>query len=56
MFLGHKVQLGLQPERWDGMAVFVMPSTSARAASYQKPAKLALFQELKRLVDKERRS
>jgi mismatch-specific thymine-DNA glycosylase len=53
-FLGGRVALGLQPERWDGMPVFVMPSTSARAATYQRPAKLAFFQELKRLVEKER--
>jgi hypothetical protein len=54
VFLGKRVTLGLQPERWKGMVVFVMPSTSARAASYQKPAKLAFFKELKRAVDKER--
>jgi TDG/mug DNA glycosylase family protein len=53
VFLGHKVTLGLQPERWHGMAVFVMPSTSARTASYQRPAKLAFFKQLKRAVDKE---
>lgn len=52
-FLGGRIALGLQPERWEGMPVFVMPSTSARAASYQRPAKLAFFQELKRLIDKE---
>lgn len=54
VFLLHKVAFGVQPARWEGMAVFVMPSTSARAATYQRPAKLAFFQELKRLVDKER--
>jgi TDG/mug DNA glycosylase family protein len=53
-FLGGRIALGLQPERWEGMPVFVMPSTSARAATYQRPAKLAFFQELKRLVEKER--
>jgi TDG/mug DNA glycosylase family protein len=53
-FLGGRVALGLQPERWEGMPVFVMPSTSARAATYQRPAKLAFFQELRRLVEAER--
>jgi TDG/mug DNA glycosylase family protein len=53
-FLGGRCAFGLQPERWEGMAVFVMPSTSARAASYQRPAKLAFFRELKRVVDEER--
>jgi TDG/mug DNA glycosylase family protein len=55
-FLGHRVTLGEQAERWEGMAVFVMPSTSARTASYQRPAKLAFFQQLKRLVERERAS
>jgi len=54
VFLGGRVALGLQPEPWESMPIFVMPSTSARAASYQRPAKLAFFQELKRLVDEER--
>ena len=53
-FLGGRIALGLQPERWERTPVFVMPSTSARAAAYQRPAKLAFFQELKRLVDAER--
>jgi TDG/mug DNA glycosylase family protein len=55
VFLGHRVSLGVQPDRWEGMTVFVMPSTSARTASYQRPAKLAFFRELKRLVAEERR-
>jgi len=55
-FFGGRCALCLQPERWAGMAVFVMPSTSARAASYQRPAKLAFFRDLKRIVDKERAS
>jgi mismatch-specific thymine-DNA glycosylase len=55
VFLGRKVAFGLQPEPWEGMLVFVMPSTSARAASYQKLAKLAFFKDLKRVLDRERR-
>jgi len=52
-FLKRRCALGLQPERWQGIPVFVMPSTSARAASYQRADKLRFFRELKRLVDNE---
>jgi mismatch-specific thymine-DNA glycosylase len=52
-FLGRRCALGLQPERWEGMPVYVMPSTSARTASYQRGDKLRFFRELKRLVDQE---
>jgi TDG/mug DNA glycosylase family protein len=52
-FLEHRCALGLQPERWEGVPVFVMPSTSARTASYQRADKLRFFRELKRLVDRE---
>ncbi len=51
-FAGRKnVTLGLQEETLDGMRLFVVPSSSARTAAYQRPAKLAYFRELKRLVD-----
>ncbi len=50
-FLDRRCALGLQPERWEGMLVYVMPSTSARTASYQRADKLRFFRELKRLVD-----
>jgi TDG/mug DNA glycosylase family protein len=53
VFLERRCALGLQPERWEGSAVYVMPSTSARAASYQRADKLRFFRELKRLVDQE---
>ncbi len=51
-FLGHRCTLGLQPERIDGALVYVMPSTSARTASYQGHDKLRFFRELKRIVDR----
>jgi mismatch-specific thymine-DNA glycosylase len=51
-FAGRRdVRFGLQPERLDGMLLFVTPSSSARTAAYQKPQKLAFYQELKALVD-----
>ena len=52
-FSGQRCRFGLQPERAEGAVVFVMPSTSARTAAYQRPAKLAFFRELKRIVDRE---
>ena len=52
-FLGGRCALGLQPERWEGLPVFVMPSTSARTASYQRADKLRFFRELKGIVDRE---
>jgi mismatch-specific thymine-DNA glycosylase len=52
-FLGRRCALGLQPERWEGLPVYVMPSTSARTAFYQRADKLRFFRELKRLVDQE---
>lgn len=53
-FLGRRCPLGLQPERWEGMLLYVMPSTSARTASYQREHKLRFFRELKRIVDREK--
>ncbi len=52
-FLGHRCTLGLQPERIDGALVYVMPSTSARTASYQRRDKLRFFRELRRIVGRE---
>jgi len=52
-FAGRRCDLGEQADRWEGMVVFVMPSTSARAASYQRADKLRFFRALKRLVDRE---
>ena len=39
----------------NGAAVFVMPSTSARAAAYQRGDKLRFFIELRKLRDELRR-
>lgn len=52
----RKASLGLQPERYEGALVYVMPSTSARAASYQRADKLRYFRELKRIVEEENAS
>ena len=46
---------GLQPERIGDAQVFVMPSTSARAAAYQRADKLRFFIELRDLVRAEQR-
>ncbi|MEX1255852.1 MAG: mismatch-specific DNA-glycosylase [Dehalococcoidia bacterium] len=54
VFAGHRCDLGLQAERLpEGALVYVMPSTSARTASYQRSDKLRFFRELKRIVDRE---
>lgn len=52
-FAGRRCDFGLQQERAEGALVFVMPSTSARTASYQRADKLRFFRELKRVVDRE---
>lgn len=52
VFSGQKrVSLGLQAERLAESLIFVVPSSSARTAAYQKPAKLAYYRELKALLD-----
>ncbi len=52
-FSGRKrVSPGLQPEQLEGMLMYVVPSSSGRTAAYLKPAKLALYQELKALIDR----
>jgi TDG/mug DNA glycosylase family protein len=53
LFLGRRCALGLQPERWEGMLVYVMPSTSPRGATYQRADKLRFFRELRRAVRRE---
>lgn len=55
VFAGHPCGFGLQPESIDGAAVYVMPSTSARTASYQRADKLKFFVGLRRLVGRQRR-
>ncbi|HLF78724.1 MAG TPA: mismatch-specific DNA-glycosylase [Dehalococcoidia bacterium] len=48
----RKVAPGLQEERLEEMLMFVVPSSSGRTAAYLRPAKLALFQELRALVER----
>jgi len=50
VFVGHSAAFGLQTERFGDTMVFVMPSTSARTASYQRADKLRFFRQLARLV------
>ena len=55
VFAGHACDFGLQREDIAGASVFVMPSTSARTASYQRADKLRYFRELAALVRAKRR-
>jgi thymine-DNA glycosylase len=50
VFAGHPCALGLQPELIGAAQVYVTPSTSARAAAYQRADKLRYFIELRDLV------
>jgi mismatch-specific thymine-DNA glycosylase len=50
VFAGHPATFGLQDETLEGIRLFVMPSTSARTASYQRADKLKFFQALHKLV------
>ena len=50
VFAGHACDLGLQSERIGASLVYVMPSTSARTASYQRADKLRFFVELRKLL------
>jgi mismatch-specific thymine-DNA glycosylase len=53
VFSGRKnIALGLQEETLEGSLLFVVPSSSARTAAYQREAKLRYFLELKQLVDR----
>lgn len=52
VFAGRKdVQFGIQPETYEGSALFVLPSSSARTAAYQRDAKLRSYKELRALVE-----
>jgi TDG/mug DNA glycosylase family protein len=51
VFAGHAASFGLQDETLDGIRLFVMPSTSARTASYQRADKLKFFVALHELLD-----
>jgi TDG/mug DNA glycosylase family protein len=50
IFAGHPCALGPQPERIGTATVYVMPSTSARTAAYQRADKLKFFVALRDLV------
>jgi TDG/mug DNA glycosylase family protein len=50
VFAGHACEFGLQHDRLGDTQLFVMPSTSARTASYQRPDKLQYFIALRELV------
>ena len=50
VYAGHPSELGRQPERIGDAVVYVMPSTSARTAAYQRADKLKYFRELCELV------
>lgn len=54
VFSGRRCEFGLQADRLDRSTLYVMPSTSARTAAYQRADKLRFFQELRRLVDRAR--
>jgi mismatch-specific thymine-DNA glycosylase len=47
----RKLTPGLQPERLDGIRMFVVPSSSGRTAAYPRQVKLDCFRQLKQLVD-----
>lgn len=53
IFAGHPCEFGKQEELAEEALVYVMPSTSARAAAYPKAKKLRYFREVKRIIDKE---
>ena len=50
VFSGGPCAFGRQPDRIGDAIVYVMPSTSARTASYQRADKLRFFIELRELV------
>lgn len=52
VFAGRRCGYGLQPERAEGALVYVMPSTSGRAAGFTRAEKLARFRELAALVSR----
>ena len=51
VFVGHPCRFGVQDELIGRTLPFVMPSTSARTAAYQRADKLRYFLELKRVVN-----
>lgn len=55
VFAGHPCAFGVQEERIGAALVFVMPSTSARTAAYQRADKLKFFRQVRKLRDALRR-
>jgi TDG/mug DNA glycosylase family protein len=55
VYAGRPSTFGRQPERIAGAVVYVMPSTSARTAAYQKADKLAHFIAIRKLIQDERK-
>jgi len=47
---GERIRLGLQPERLEGSAVFVLPNPSGRNANFSYAEMLAAFRALKRQI------
>jgi thymine-DNA glycosylase len=50
VFGSRPCEFGLQPERLAGSRLYVMPSTSARTAAFQRADKVRFFVELRELV------
>ena len=50
VFAGRRCRLGLQPDHVGRSRLFVMPSTSARTAGYQREDKLGYFRQLRDLL------
>lgn len=55
VFAGHTCSFGPQREPLGMSAIFVMPSTSARTAAYQRADKLRFFVDLRAAVDQLKR-
>ena len=55
VYAGRPCEFGVQPETVAGAAVYVMPSTSPRGATYQRADKLRHFVALKDMVERARR-
>jgi len=49
---GEPVALGLQPERYEGASVFVLPNPSGRNANFSYRAMLAEYSALRRWLDR----
>ena len=52
---GERIRLGLQPERLEGSAVFVLPNPSGRNANFSYAEMLAAFTALRRYLRRKSR-